>query len=240
MDASTSASPSSPLNITNSKNGNECGTQATVDEACHDFLSDEDIVAINGEGDLLLSDEDIVAINEEGDPLLIDAEAALASGASIEPAIRTVFTDEDEAYDYYNKYAKLLGFGKKTGRTIWKHGGRISWILKCCRQGFRSEMYHGSENACPHPKCGCQEKNRIKKNNRWVLAKVVKEYNHILTKPNKTRFICFHRKISNTVKRVIDTLESSMTKSRVTIDYLIEEAGGAKMLLSLRKTLRIT
>ncbi|XP_011629122.1 protein FAR1-RELATED SEQUENCE 6-like [Amborella trichopoda] len=160
MDASTSASPSSPLNITNSKYGNECGAQRIVDEACHDFPSDEDIVVING----------------EGDPLLIDAEVALARGASIEPTIKMVFTDKNEAYDYYNKYAKLVGFGIIKGRTIWKHGGRISRILECCRQGFQSEMYDGSENARPYTKCGCQAKIRIKKNekNRWLIVKVVK------------------------------------------------------------------
>ncbi|XP_020530799.1 protein FAR1-RELATED SEQUENCE 6-like [Amborella trichopoda] len=158
MDASTLASPSSPLNITNSKNRHECGAHAIVDETCHDSTSDEDIVVIN----------------REGDPILIDVEAALARGASIEPAIGMAFTDEDEAYDYYNKYAKLVGFGIRKGRTIWKQGGRISLILECCRQGYRNEMYDGSEIACPHTKCGCQPKIRIKKNenNRWVIAKL--------------------------------------------------------------------
>ncbi|XP_020517877.1 protein FAR1-RELATED SEQUENCE 5-like [Amborella trichopoda] len=223
MDVSTSASPSSPLNITNSKNGNESGALAILDEACHDFPSDEDIVTING----------------EGDPLHIDAEAALASSVIIEPAIGMTFTDEDEAYNYYKKYAKLVGFGIRKGRTIWNHGGRISRILEFYRQGFRSEMYDGSENAHPHKKCGCHAKIRIKKNenNRWVIAKDVKEHHHILTTANMTRFIRSHRKIPNTVKRVIDTMESSMAKFRVMIVYLIEEAGGAENVTSIEKDL---
>ncbi|XP_020518208.1 protein FAR1-RELATED SEQUENCE 5-like [Amborella trichopoda] len=163
-----------------------------LDEACHDSPFDEDIVAIDG----------------EGDPILIDAKAALARGASIKPAIEMAFIDKDEAYDYYNKYAKLVGFGIRKERTIWRHGGRISRILECCRQGFRSEMYDGSEIAHPNSKCGCQAKTCIKKDdkNRWVIAKVVKEHNHILTTSNKTRFIHSHRKILNTLKKMIDTL----------------------------------
>ncbi|XP_011623354.1 protein FAR1-RELATED SEQUENCE 4-like [Amborella trichopoda] len=223
MDAPTSASPFSPLNITNSKNGNECGAQGIVDEACHDFPSDEDIVVIHG----------------EGDPLVIDAEVALARSASIEPTIRLAFTDKNEAYDYCNKYEKLVGFGITKGRTIWKHGGRISRILECCRLGFRSEMYDASENTRPYTKCECQVNIHIKKNekNRWVIAKIVKEHNHILTMPKKTRFINSHQKIPNTVKKVIYTLESSMDKSRSMIDYFIEEAGWAENVIFIEKVL---
>ncbi|XP_011624317.1 protein FAR1-RELATED SEQUENCE 5-like [Amborella trichopoda] len=149
------------------------------------------------------------------------------------------FTNEDEAYDYYNKYVKLVEFGIRKERTIWKHGGRISRILEYCRQGFRSEMYDGSENARPHTKYGCQAKICIKKNenNRWVIAKVVKEHNHILTTPNITRFIRSHRKIPNTVKRVIDTMESSMAKSRVMMNYLVEEVGRAENVTLIAKDL---
>ncbi|XP_020519406.1 protein FAR1-RELATED SEQUENCE 7-like [Amborella trichopoda] len=138
-----------------------------VDEACYGFPSDEDIVTIDG----------------EGDPILTYAKATLTRDVNIEPTVGLAFTDEDEAYDYYNNYAKLIG------------------------QGFRSEMYDGSENAHPNTKYGFYAKIRIKKDekHRWVIVKFVKEYNRILTMPNKTRFIRYHRKIPNIVKKVIDT-----------------------------------
>ncbi|XP_020517778.1 protein FAR1-RELATED SEQUENCE 8-like [Amborella trichopoda] len=121
-----------------------------VDEAYHDSLFDEDIVAIDG----------------EGDPIFIDAEAALARGVIIEPTVGITFIDEDEAYDYYNKYTKLVGFAIRKGRTIWKHGRKIGQIIECCRQGFRNQIYGRSENARPYTKCGCQASIRIKKNEK--------------------------------------------------------------------------
>ncbi|RYR26752.1 hypothetical protein Ahy_B02g061060 isoform K [Arachis hypogaea] len=64
------------------------------------------------------------------------------------------------AVDFYNHYAKSVGFGARKSKT-WKNskGEYVKQLFVCSREGFRPEKYYNMENRKREPKsetrCGC-------------------------------------------------------------------------------------
>ncbi|OMO50386.1 hypothetical protein COLO4_38100 [Corchorus olitorius] len=66
---------------------------------------------------------------------------------SVKPHVGMVFDSEEEAYDYYNRYAYQKGFSVRKGATrkSEKDGNVIGRRLFCAKEGFRQEKFKANE-----------------------------------------------------------------------------------------------
>ncbi|KAL4288012.1 protein FAR1-RELATED SEQUENCE 5-like [Arachis ipaensis] len=95
------------------------------------------------------------------------------------------------AFDFYNHYAKSVGFGARKSKT-WKNskGEYVKQLFVCSREGFRPEKYYNIKNRKRKPKsetrCGCLARFVVRfmaYTGRWHVALLVESHNHDCLNP---------------------------------------------------------
>ncbi|RYQ92033.1 hypothetical protein Ahy_B09g098126 [Arachis hypogaea] len=108
------------------------------------------------------------------------------------------------AFDFYNHYAKSVGFGARKSKT-WKNskGEYVKQLFVCSREGFRPEKYYNIKNRKRKPKsetrCGCLARFVVRfmaYTGRWHVALLVESHNHDCLNPRLVGFLPTHRKIA--------------------------------------------
>ncbi|XP_074568528.1 protein FAR1-RELATED SEQUENCE 5-like [Curcuma longa] len=125
------------------------------------------------------------------------------------PKIGMEFTSLEEAFSYYNQYARQAGFSvrissskrnKMTNEIVWKR-------FVCFKQG------HTDDQRNKHAKCnqrrrertvdevrtGCKSKiSFVKKQTepKWIVANFVETHNHPLSTPSNVHLLRSHRQVS--------------------------------------------
>jgi hypothetical protein len=102
------------------------------------------------------------------------------------------FRSEDEAYEFYNDYAKAKGFSIRKGK-MWKSldTDEVIWRrLLCSCEGYRDVKYFDRKDWKREPRsltpCGCCALIDIQlsgKNGIWYVKNFVDVHNHDLAKP---------------------------------------------------------
>ncbi|XP_020254149.1 protein FAR1-RELATED SEQUENCE 5-like [Asparagus officinalis] len=112
------------------------------------------------------------------------------------------FQTDNDAYNYYNVYAKKIGFGirKATFEKSKKALGEIlSRTFVCDKAGRkRASTENASEliiNRRPKTKVGCGAKMKIKltSSKAWKVTKFISEHVHPLTSPDKVMHYHSHK-----------------------------------------------
>ncbi|XP_020266309.1 protein FAR1-RELATED SEQUENCE 5-like [Asparagus officinalis] len=135
------------------------------------------------------------------------------------------FATLEEAYNYYNSYAKKMGFGirKETGDKSRKLGEIISQVFVCNKAG-RKRLSDKREcgklvNRRPDTRVDCPARMKIKltSSKTWIITKFEGEHlTHLLSSPDKVWNHYSHRQRhhSKTCKRIIQNLsEEGMAPS---------------------------
>ncbi|XXG52457.1 hypothetical protein AAC387_Pa03g0792 [Persea americana] len=148
------------------------------------------------------------------------------------PRLGMYLHDLEEAYEFYNTYARAAGFGirrgsdkKKRGEVYWKQ-------FMCAKQGQRVEKEGGdfvSQKRVPYTRENCRAEIVVKKitSGHWVVNKFVEEHTHVLSTPRKTHMFRSHRKITPAHKKLIDAFEENNIRPANQMGLLSTQAGGS-------------
>ncbi|XP_072968514.1 protein FAR1-RELATED SEQUENCE 5-like [Typha angustifolia] len=170
--------------------------------------TDDSIKAINVTNDLKednnatdVSLEDTVVTDGSGKDITCMDES-LAPGAvensQSDPKVGMIFHSEEQAYGFYNSYAKRKGFSVRKGHLSRRKDGSIrDRHYVCSNEGTRQEhRTHVTKKPRPLERTNCLARIEFKVNrdNIWVVNKFFDEHNHPLASPNKTHMLRSHRK----------------------------------------------
>ncbi|XP_042460349.1 protein FAR1-RELATED SEQUENCE 5-like [Zingiber officinale] len=141
------------------------------------------------------------------------------------------FKTEEDAYQFYLKYAKQVGFGIRRSKSHNDKSGKlIDRIFCCCAQGKRGkdkrDVYVKSHR--PETRFGCEAKMKIscRKNGKLSVEQFVKEHNHYLSSPNKTHLYRSHRNISSSAAIQIEMASDVGIPPKASHDLMVKQVGG--------------
>ncbi|KAK4761041.1 hypothetical protein SAY87_005934 [Trapa incisa] len=152
----------------------------------------DELLGINDEGQVLeLNDNDqvleIIANQEDerGGAAVIsdDHENYVSDGKEYPPPVVGMeFDSYDDAYNYYNCYAKELGFAIRVKSSWTKRNSKEKRgaVLCCNCEGFKTIKEAGSRRK--ETRTGCLAMIRLRlveSNNRWRVDEVKLEHNHL-------------------------------------------------------------
>ncbi|KAG6537339.1 hypothetical protein ZIOFF_002427 [Zingiber officinale] len=116
----------------------------------------------------------------------------------LEPKVGMVFHSEEEAFNFYNSYAKRKGFSVRKGHLSRRRDNSIrDRHYVCSNEGTRQDhRTHVTKKPRPLERTQCLARIEFKVNrsNAWVINKFVEEHNHPLASPNKIHMLRSHRK----------------------------------------------
>ena len=160
------------------------------------------------------------------------------------PYVGMQFDSCEDAYSYYNAYAREKGFGtrKHTTRKSQRTGDTIGRRFCCSFQGFRNFRKGDEERQRIQADSGtgCQALIAIKKtkDGKWVALQVVETHNHPLTTPSKTRNHRSHGHISNGEAEMIKNMHSVGIKTNLIMSLMTIEVGGSQNVSFREKDIR--
>ncbi|KAJ4850000.1 hypothetical protein Tsubulata_016235 [Turnera subulata] len=114
----------------------------------------------------------------------------------LQPTVGLEFDSFDEAYDFYNIYAKEKGFGIRVGNSWFRSKGKERYRAKlsCSSAGFKKKSE--ANNPRPETRTGCPAMVviRLVDSKRWRIVEVELEHNHPVS-PQIKRFYKSHKKM---------------------------------------------
>ncbi|KAJ4973462.1 hypothetical protein NE237_006636 [Protea cynaroides] len=118
------------------------------------------------------------------------------------PALGMEFQSFEDAYEFYNKYAKKVGFGIRIRSSYFKKQSKEKYaaVLCCSCEGFKRSQQ--SQNKRPEVRTGCLAMVRIKlmDSKGWKVIEVKIEHNHV-TNPAGSQFYRSHKSTDSGMKR---------------------------------------
>ncbi|RZC93228.1 hypothetical protein C5167_029302 [Papaver somniferum] len=165
--------------------------------------------------------KDIENINSlDGEEL--NGEVIAANGAKepseeelkvVRPYVGKEFESQDEAYDFYNRFA---GLRDRRAKPVEQRKRQQADVRTDCKAVMMIK----------------------KRNDRWVVSGVVEEHNHKLVSPSKRNNLRSLRKINSSQKQQIVNFRLAGVKTNQLINYLEVENGGVKNIGFLPKDAR--
>ncbi|KAK6915080.1 MULE transposase domain [Dillenia turbinata] len=170
--------------------------------------------------------EDNETLSETGNQPEVDGQNGLPQGKKdfVAPAVGMEFESYDDAYNYYNCYAKELGFRVRVKNSWFKRKSREKYgaVLCCSSQGFKrikdvNRLRKETRTGCP-----AMVRMRLVDSRRWRILEVTLEHNHVLG----TKIYKSLKKMGAGTKRKL--LSSSDAEARRIKLYraLVIDAGG--------------
>lgn len=143
---------------------------------------------------------------DEGDCSMMDQDDEISEIHSQKeralPTIGLEFESFDEAYDFYNVYAKEQGFGIRVSNSWFrsKRKERYRAKLSCSSAGFKKKSE--ANNPRPETRTGCPAMIVIKlvDSKRWRIVEVEIQHNHPVS-PDVKRFYKSHKKMILAAKK---------------------------------------
>ncbi|KAL3830804.1 hypothetical protein ACJIZ3_019606 [Penstemon smallii] len=157
----------------------------------------------------------------------------------VPPCVGMLFDCYGDAYDFYNVYAKNVGFGIRVRNSYkGKNSNEKQGAVLCCSH---EECKKNNEVSNPRPlkRIGCCAMMRIKSNNtqKWVVTEVVLEHNHKTT-PSSARFCKSHKFIGTAIKKKLELNSDAGIRTNKKFHSLIVQAGGPENLSFDEKDVR--
>lgn len=117
----------------------------------------------------------------------------------LEPEVGMVFHSEEQAYAFYNKYAKRKGFSVRKGHLGRRKDGTIrDRVYLCSFEGTRQKhCSHNTRKPRPVVRTNCMARieYKVTREHVWVVNKAIYEHNHPLIRPSKSHLLRSHRKM---------------------------------------------
>lgn len=121
------------------------------------------------------------------------------------PAVGLEFESYDDAYNYYNSYAKDLGFAIRVKSSWTKRNSKEKRgaVLCCNCEGFKTLKDASSRRKETRTGCLAMIRLRLVESNRWRVDEVKLEHNHLFD-PERAQNSKSHKKADSGSKRKLD------------------------------------
>ncbi|KAJ4982340.1 hypothetical protein NE237_033177 [Protea cynaroides] len=142
----------------------------------------------------------------------------------LEPFVGKEFDGLEEAYDFYNTYAKEMGFGVRNYRTERSRVDKriLCKSFVCVNQGFKweNDKRRKGKVYVPRPtkKTDCKACMRVKsRNGKWIVDKWISEHNHELLGPTEVYKLRSHKRMTKATMILMGKLHlAGFTHTQVT------------------------
>ena len=128
-------------------------------------------------------------IVEQPEPISIDSNDKIHANVEEEviPKLGIEFETEQDAYDFYNSYARVVGFSirRSKGHKGDKDGSRkwLNRVFCCSCEGIRGNDKRDDNVKCHYPetRCSCRAKMKIscRYSEKYCVVKFVLEHTHL-------------------------------------------------------------
>ncbi|KAF5464364.1 hypothetical protein F2P56_014444 [Juglans regia] len=146
------------------------------------------------------------------------------------------FNSLEDLINYYKQYGRKCGFGVMTKRTEKGDDETVRYVTLACAHGGKARNRTlNVANPRPTGKTECKAKiNALKSEGKFQLTTVHNIHNHDLN-PKKSCFFRCNRKVSDAVKKVLDTNDMAGIRMNKSFGSLVVGAGGFENLPFLEK-----
>lgn len=140
-------------------------------------------VPLNGEHSTTGQETEILE-KIDGEKTVLDSQDGVREGRKefVAPAVGMEFESYDDAYNYYNCYAREVGFRVRVKNSWFKRNSREKYgaVLCCSSQGFKrikdvNRLRKETRTGCP-----AMMRMRLVDSKRWRILEVTHEHNHLL------------------------------------------------------------
>ncbi|XP_061364631.1 protein FAR1-RELATED SEQUENCE 5-like [Gastrolobium bilobum] len=149
-----------------------------------------------------------------------------------EPKIGMMFSSEDEAYEFYNEYAKLTGFSVRKSQYRRLANGTISQrTFVCGREGYRrlKDPLHVNKVNRRETRTGCPAMICFKiEKDTWIISKFIPDHNHDLVKSCARAMLRSQRHVVEAHTHMIQNMDNAGIKPCGMYSYFVEVARGAQ------------
>lgn len=124
-----------------------------------------------------------VTLGRESERAHLDGQNNLSAGRKefVAPAIGMEFESYDDAYNYYNCYAKEVGFRVRVKNSWFKRNSKEKYgaVLCCSSQGFKRIKDVNRSRKETRTGCPAMIRMRLMDSKRWRILEVTLEHNHL-------------------------------------------------------------
>ncbi|CAO2147099.1 unnamed protein product, partial [Urochloa humidicola] len=159
------------------------------------------------------------------------------------PKVGMKFCTEQEAYDFYNAYARDKGFSIRRSSS---HNVNNTTTIKnrtfcCSRAGKRGadKREESSNYSRPETRCMCLARMKISlKDGFYYIYEFEHEHNHILATASQTHLLRSHRTITDAQLVSVEAAKAVGISNKATFDLMAKEAGGIENLGFTREDMK--
>ncbi|XP_010275942.1 PREDICTED: protein FAR1-RELATED SEQUENCE 5-like isoform X2 [Nelumbo nucifera] len=151
------------------------------------------------------------------------------------PKIGMIFKTVDEAYEFYNTYARRVGFStRKDNRVLCKQTCQIRFSKFCCsKEGKRRDTDKrrlNVKNRREETRCGCMAAMKISrcKDGCYRIIDFNDVHNHIIAAPSKSHMLRSQRTTSKVKGNQAKMANDAVIASKASIELVAIEAGACE------------
>lgn len=140
------------------------------------------------------------------DTTTIDDQIGVSQGKGYPPPVVGMeFESYEDAYHYYNCYAKELGFGIRVKSSWTKRNSKEKRgaVLCCNCEGFKTVKEASNRRKETRTGCLAMIRLRLVESNRWKVDEIKLEHNHLFD-PERAQNSKSHKKMDAGVKRKLE------------------------------------
>ncbi|XP_028068809.1 protein FAR1-RELATED SEQUENCE 5-like [Camellia sinensis] len=178
----------------------------------------------------------------DGKDDVVDVKEGLASQTydslrmlTKEDVLQMKFNSEDDAYTFYNAYAKVIGFSVRRSRKRITGDNKFvesrKWV--CSREGVREKKYLQRVERVRTPRaetrlfCNAAFRVRYDKTARkYVVTHFVGEHNHPLAAPHYVPFLWSLRFVTSADQAQAKAMRNVGMKTSQIMDFMVHQSGG--------------
>ncbi|KAF7142193.1 hypothetical protein RHSIM_Rhsim05G0159900 [Rhododendron simsii] len=203
-------------------NSDSCSS--SEDSQSNTFVSEDEDNDVDGEGEG--EGEGSVSCVNDSFRLLTDMEI-----------VKMKFVSEDEAGQFYNAYAKAIGFSVRKYKSRRQIGNEMyvrwrAWV--CSREGKRNKKHLERTNRKrrhrAETRTGCGVKFRVccmsKTMKNYVVTEFVSTHNHPLAAPHCVPFLRSHRRVGDADIAQVMAMQNVGMKPAQIMDSMTYQSGG--------------
>ncbi|KAH7838581.1 hypothetical protein Vadar_028589 [Vaccinium darrowii] len=151
----------------------------------------------------------------------------------IEPKCGMIFDTADEAYTFYNGYARKIGFSVRKLRTNKSKADRnkiLRQVLVCACEGTYQKIRTPKKRR-ENRRFECKALFEFKLiGDKYHVIQFILEHTHDLVPPQSAHYLRSHRRIESSQVGLINKMHSSGFKQSDIYSYMSNEAGGPQYL----------
>ncbi|XP_020089892.1 protein FAR1-RELATED SEQUENCE 5 isoform X3 [Ananas comosus] len=162
-----------------------------------------------------------------------DAPVQDLENSKMVPEIDMEFENEDKAYEFYNRYAGVVGFSVRKG-WLDKSSDNVtrSRTLVCSREGFRKDKKGAKEVKRPRPetRIGCPARLTFKltQNGTYKVTEFIADHNHQPAPPSAMHMLRSQRVTTEVHSSEVDLSDDSGSTLKSTTEPINRQVGGPR------------